>query len=321
MGTEDKTSLALVQDLATNLPAPVETTLVRALSNFLGGLTAIPAAWVKRPAQAIDDVTSARSAVAAILAKGVAEEALNDPIAMRAAAEIYLPGAIRKARNKVQVAHLAVRHTAEKAREAGSCDNAVPPSDDWLNAFSRFAEDASSEKLQDLYARILAGEVVNRGSFSLPTLRVVSELDQQTAADFALVWGRSVGEAVDYSAEFKRGEWFSRWGRLVEAGLMAPDATVQYLPDFNPDSDGYSMWTPFSVGDTFILVKFQAGASAQWPHIKFTRVGREVGSILAKPDLVTNMRAAGAGIAQHGLVTVDLFVAGNRVETLKSKPA
>src|SRR5690606_35200779 len=99
-----------------------------------------------------------RSAVAAMLAKGVAEEALNDPIAMQAAAEIYLPTMVRKARNRVQVALLAAEHAAEALADSEG-GQAAPPEDDWMNSFMRFAEDASSEKLQDLFARILTGEV------------------------------------------------------------------------------------------------------------------------------------------------------------------
>src|SRR3546814_13011379 len=57
------------------------------------------------------------------------------------------------------------------------------PDDDWMNRFMRFAEDASSERLHELFARILAGEVVRPGSFGAATLRAVSELDQSIAND------------------------------------------------------------------------------------------------------------------------------------------
>src|SRR3546814_19471102 len=96
------------------------------------------------------------------------------------------------------------------------------PDDDWMNRFMRFAEDASSERLQELFARILAGEVVRPGSFGAATLRAVSELDQSIANDFSSAWARSVGDSVDYAPELHRGADFSRWKRQSEAGLIAP---------------------------------------------------------------------------------------------------
>lgn len=255
-----------------------------------------------------------------MLAKGVAEEALNDPIAMQAAAEIYLPTMVRKARNRVQVALLAAEHAAEALADSEG-GQAAPPEDDWMNSFMRFAEDASSEKLQDLFARILTGEVTRPGSFTLATLRAVAELDQATAQDFSLVWTKSVGEAVDYSTEFHRGEWFSRWKRLVEAGLMAPGETVQFLPPFNPVINGNALWTPMSAGGTFLLVHFPQQCQARWPHIDFTRVGRQIGSLLERPDYEANMRKVGHALARQGVAKVELHSADKPVEIIGASGA
>ncbi len=82
MSEREVSTLEVVGQAAEHLPAPIKVGLFKALNTLLGGLTSIPAAWIKRPAQAIDDTTSARSAVAALLAKGVADEALKDPLVM-----------------------------------------------------------------------------------------------------------------------------------------------------------------------------------------------------------------------------------------------
>jgi Protein of unknown function (DUF2806) len=317
---KETTALAAISAVTANLPAPVETSLLKALSKLLGGLTAIPAAWVKRPAQAVDDITAGRSAVAAMLAKGVAEEALSDPIVMQAAAEIYLPSTVRKARNRVQIAQLAAEHAAEASAD-GDGGQAAPPVDDWMNSFMRFAEDASSEQLQDLFARILTGEVTRPGSFALATLRVVAELDQATAQDFSLVWAKSVGEAVDYGTEFHRGEWFARWKRLAEAGLMAPGNTTQFLPPYNPVINGNALWMPMSAGGTFLLVQFPQQCQANWQHIDFTRVGRQIGSLLARPDYEANMRKIGQTLARQGVARVELHSANKPVETIGASGA
>lgn len=313
MGDVDTTNLAAISSVAANLPAPVKTSLAQAFNNLLGGLTAIPAAWVKRPAQAMEDVTVGRSTVAAILAKGVAEEALKDPVIMQAAAEIYLPTTVRKAKNRVQVAQRAAEHAAETETNGAQ---AAPPDDDWMNAFMRLAEDASSEQLQDLFGRILAGQVVRPGSFSLATLRAVSELDGVIAQDFSLVWTKSVGKAVDYGTEFHQGDWFDRWKRLAEAGLMAPTETARFLPPYSDDVNGNGLWTPLDAGGSFLNVHFPQHCQAKWTHIAFTRVGCQIGSILAPPNYESNMRKVGQKLARLSVARVELYSAGKAVELI-----
>ncbi len=317
MSDHEKTMLSEIASAAGLLSAPTETALFKALSNFLGGAAAIPAAFWKRKAQAIDDVTNARSVVAATIAKGVADNALKDTALMLAAAEVYLPEAVRKMQNRVDVAKLAVQHVAEQANNA---DTPAPPDDDWMNAFGRFAEDASSEKLQDLFARILAGEVAKPGSFARATIRIVSELDREIAEDFTLMWARSVGRAVDHDDDFRVGEWFSRWKRLAEVGLMSPDAESQFTPEFNPIFNGdSSLWSPMSAGDFLTMAYFTEGDAPQWRHISFTRVGRQLGSILAKPDYEANMRMAGRRLGERYGLQVDLLSKGKLFERLTTR--
>jgi hypothetical protein len=255
------------------LPAPVKKAFTRALDSFFGGLIAIPAAALKRRAQAIDDLTAAKSIVSTAIAKAAADGAIKDPALIQAAVEALMPSALRKVINLQKAAESAADHLANDTADGSSAE---APSDDWLNRFMRLAEDASSERLQDLFGRILAGEIMRPGRISLSTLRVVSELDQKIADDFSAAWALSVGGEVDYSPEWQRGEWFQRWQRLREAGLMASAETLQFLPPFNPIFQGRSLWSPMSVGSTFVNVHFTQDSSANWRHIEFTRVGREL---------------------------------------------
>lgn len=316
MSDEEPSALEAIANGITGLPKPVESSFYSAVDRLLGGVVAIPAAWLKRPAQAVDDVTVARSTVSAILARRAAESALDDPAIMQAAMDIYLPSAVRKAKNRVQVAQQAAERLAEQATEANSRQS-DSPDDDWMNKFMRFSEDASSEQLQDLFARILAGEVMRHGSFSLATLRTVSELDKSIAEDFSLVWAKSVGEAVDYSDEFARGEWFSRWKRLAEAGLMAQTPIRQFLPPFRPVRDGNALWTPMSARPVHLVVHFSHQCDVSWQAIEFTRAGREIGSILAQPDYQANIRAAAKKFAGRvGVERIEVYTAGQSPEVI-----
>lgn len=313
MTEAEPTGLDVLASAASGLPMPVQRSFMKALSSLLGGLTAIPAAKLNQYAQAIEDTTKARAAVATALANALVDDASSDPALLQAAAEIYLPTSLRKAKNRLKVAQKAAEHVAG---QASASEQSEPPGDDWMNCFARFAEDASSEQLQDLFGRILAGQVAQPHSFGLATLRAVSELDQTIATDFSFAWERSVGYAVNNGPEWQRGESFMRWARLSEAGLMQAVGSAQYLPEFNPIANGCGLWSPMNVGDVFVVVHFQEGSSARWDHIAFTRVGREIGSILPRPDYETNLRMAARLLPRDGLTRIDLHVANKPIETI-----
>src|SRR5205814_1243291 len=91
--------------------------------------------------------------------------------------------------------------------------------DDWLNVFERFAEDASSERLQQLWAKILAGEIRRPKTFSLQTLRFAAELDELTARVFekhahSVLMGDFILDAP------RSGPEFTELLQLEEAGLI-----------------------------------------------------------------------------------------------------
>lgn len=306
--------LALITVLS--LPEQVKTSFYKAVGNLLGGLASIPAAKLNQIVQGIHDTTAARSMTTVIMARAVAEKASKDPALIEAAAEVYLPTELRKANNRLSVAHSAARHLEEAATINTNGDGAAVPDDDWMNSFMRFAEDASSERMQDHFGRVLAGQVLRPGAFGLATLRAMSELDQTIANDFNYAWAKSVGNAVDYSPEWQRGDTFSMWERLRDAGFMATTNSSQYLPPFNPIFNGNSLWAPMQADGIFVNVAFQQESTTHWAHINFTRVGREIGSILPRPDFEANMRKAANRLSRNGLTRIELNIPGKIAELI-----
>ena len=71
------------------------------------------------------------------------------------------------------------------AEELG--DTEVPdhdPDPDWVARFFDGAQDVSSEELQKLWGKILAGEIKSPGQTSLRTLSILRDMTQQEAKDF-----------------------------------------------------------------------------------------------------------------------------------------
>lgn len=55
------------------------------------------------------------------------------------------------------------------------------PDEDWVNRFFKYAQDISSDQMQDLWGRILAGEVRRPGTYSLRTLEFVKNMTKAEA--------------------------------------------------------------------------------------------------------------------------------------------
>ncbi|WP_434773710.1 DUF2806 domain-containing protein [Pantoea agglomerans] len=310
----ESTLLSDVTDAVIGVPDAIKKPFFNACSELLGGLVAIPAAKLNQIAQSIRDTTAARTLTSEALAKRSAEKLASDPELAVIAAEAYTPTVLRKSINKINVARSAASHlpTSLSGIDPEKCS---APNDDWMNVFTRFAEDASSERLQDLFGRILAGQVTRPESFGLTTLRVLSELDQNVALDFTHAWALSLGEAVSYNDEWRIGDGFLRWRRLVEAGLMASSTSAQFIPPYKPTEKG-SPWAPVFIDDMGILIHLNQIASKGWEHIDFTRVGREIGSILTKPDYERNIRRMVPDVLNPGVMQIDFVRTGKPYELL-----
>jgi len=59
-----------------------------------------------------------------------------------------------------------------------------PFEDDWLNTFENEACQKSSEEMQERFARILAGEIKRPGSYSIRAIKLLGQIDSETASIF-----------------------------------------------------------------------------------------------------------------------------------------
>lgn len=126
--------------------------------------------------------------VEASIAENVALGAGADPDIAQRAMNKLARKEYRKQVNREAVASAMVEDLQDHATSAENlATGSVPTSeldDNWLNVFQRYAEDASSERLQGLWGKVLAGEVRQPGRFSSRTLRFLSEFSQSDALLF-----------------------------------------------------------------------------------------------------------------------------------------
>ena len=141
------------------------------------------------------------------------------------------------------------------------------PDHDWTARFFNDVQDVSSEQMQLLWARVLAGEVRRRGNTTLRTLGILKNLDQTTAgyfstlcslclfyytpdsrvADDARVCSLGGDAAQNCLADY--GLSFGTLNRLNEHGLVISDynSWMEYVVarEVAVNSDGQEVRFPF----------------------------------------------------------------------------
>ena len=88
-----------------------------------------------------------------------------------------------QAEKRVRNIQAIAGHAAEELKDKEVPDH--DPDPDWIARFFDGAQDVSSEELQKLWAKILAGEVKSPGQTSLRTLSILRNMTQQEAKDFS----------------------------------------------------------------------------------------------------------------------------------------
>lgn len=206
--------------------------------------------------------------------------------------------------------------------------------EDWINVFATFAERASSERLQQLWGRILSGEIHKPRSFAISTLRVISEMDAEIATAFQEVVAlRLQGGFVTMPEKFESEELI-KWTLLEEVGLLQEVngslgySTTTTSEDYTPPTYETPLRLIYAQTKEFGLLLTHV---RQFPNspvlvVKITRTGQQIANILPWNELGA-LRAIAAVMREDvGMDIVKLkvdgadVVAGEWVENIKPVP-
>lgn len=200
---------------------------------------------------------------------------------------------------------------AQAADELGDAlveDN--EPDHDWTARFFNDVQDVSSEQMQLLWARVLAGEVRRRGSTTLRTLGILRNLDQATADYFRTLCSLCLfyytpdsGIAVDarvcalggnpaHNCLADYGLDFDALNRLNEHGLIIADynSWMEYTVEGEDgvNDDGQEVSHPFVLqGSRWDLDLATAGAERRIIRlhgVALTWAGRELAEVVDARD-------------------------------------
>lgn len=261
----------------SSLSASAKSRALIALDRLLGNVIDIPGAYIEAAAKTIRTKSSIKQNLLKIEGAAAEKKLLEISEVGEQVIRNFLRDQQYKQTNRAVVALEAV----ELLKISGPNDNNDVPGDlniDWLNRFDEFAQQASSDHLRKLWAQVLSGEVRRPGTFSLSTLRFMSELDMQTAQLFERnVSGRSSEGYILKSDQELKGQDLLDYTFLVEVGLIN-DLQGFTMPLTRQD-DGFCN---YKIGNFVLRIK-----SKNLPSInywKLTRTGKEISTILGEAD-------------------------------------
>lgn len=195
-----------------------------------------------------------------------------------AAAYISQERETKRLLNLASVAAFALEDLREGQSERASDENFEGDiSDDWLNWFESCAEKATADHVRQLWGKILARESRKPGSFSLSTLRVVSETDQRLAELFQKhVCNVFDGKFLLKDDEDTKGEELLELSALEDAGyLREVSGMLNFTWNFNDEGKFVHR-----AGNLVFVAEGPAGHQIQVAIILISRAGLDLLTVL-----------------------------------------
>ncbi|MFM2315017.1 MAG: hypothetical protein RLZZ04_4293 [Cyanobacteriota bacterium] len=234
-----------VTDLVTgsSIPAPIKKNAFKAFGQLCTAAIDIPVSYLEGIATEKRAETQARVKIISTGADQIAKQMDVDPEFARVAVKKYGQKIVREQVNLDKVSEIAahqihqdVVHSKTKSDET---TDILPINEDWLNNFEKEASQKSTEEMQLLFGRILAGEIQRPSSFSIKTVKLLGELDSHAATLFRHFCSLCVSLKVDtiyidarvpslgghpsQNALQNYGLGFGQLNILHEYGLIIPD--------------------------------------------------------------------------------------------------
>jgi hypothetical protein len=316
-----------VGDLITGIPTPIRKNAARAFARLCTAAVEYPVTVIESAIAERRAESQARVKLIATSVQQIAAQMQTDPEYARAAVKKFAHKIIRERVNLDQIAGFAAAEL--KSEQSHVADNgnkeASPISEDWLNVFESEGAPISSEHMQRFLGRILAGEIRAPSSYSIKTLKLIVQLDNQALVLFKKLCSLAVtlvipavnvildarvvplqGNAASNSLQ-RYGLGFDQLNVLHEYGLIIADYD-SYM-DYRPAvTQGGQVTLPVIYQKTqwaFVPKEAREGSQEFRVHgVAFSRSGREVLPIVeVEPDQQYTADLKAFFEAQHMIMT------------------
>jgi len=184
-------------------------------------------------------LTESQVSLVRVATKTLASELENDPDRAERALRLFA-SLSTKADNLDSSFGLALEDLRTRADATIEEDGPNEINPDLLSRWQHYAEGANSEQLRERWGKILAAEIRRPGAFSIKAMRIIDEIDTETAHIFEVFCKKSLFGWVPYiSAKLTDREKTL----LEEADLIYADEfprTIKF--DVAPDSNDAKWW-------------------------------------------------------------------------------
>ena len=198
------------------------------------------------------------------------------------------------------------------AEESLESDPQVPPEanvdDDWLYRWRDSASQVSSEELQNLWGRILAGEIKAPGTYSLRAMEFLRNLSQEEAEAIAKLAPFVIGDAIYRGdrelldgAEVTLGFLFSMQQLGVVAGVEGLGMSLTWS---SIDKSRF-LYTFTSNSKVLIVTADDSGRTITLPAYQITAIGKQVLRLVKVKPNVAYLKKVGEDLKGQG-VSVEL---------------
>lgn len=286
------TTTDAIGDCLTGIPAPIRKNAFKALGQLCTAVVDIPVAYLEGIAAEKRAETDGRIKILNTGSAQIAKQMQVDPEYSRVAMEKYCQKIVRGQVNLDKIAHNAVcvlTHESSLGIEySGNPSSTEEISEDWLNVFEREASTKSSDEMQLLWGKILAGEIKKPNTYSLRTLDLLKSITPIEAETFCKIGAFAIrlGSKEFILREDAAGKdepefTLSELLILEELGLIYPknkELALRVSP-LSKGEDLHIIW-----GDTLIIIKGKSDTeNINLPAIFFTRPGIELLNFVDKP--------------------------------------
>jgi len=178
-----------------------------------------------------------------------------------------------------------------------------PLDEDWITRFFASAKDVSSEEMQELWSRLLAGEVKEPGSYSVRTLQFLRNMSKEEAELIAKIGQYVVRGGSELMILGHCEKWIEEnvsftqqnFIRLTEIGIVSP-TQLQYQVSQSK--------TIISHGTMGVLITAPEGKNIPAVTVwKFTPLANELLTLVSQNDDEQYLKAIAKGYKKHSMTT------------------
>jgi uncharacterized protein DUF2806 len=294
-----------IETLVTGVPAPIRKNFFKAFAQLCTAAVDIPVANLESKAAEIRAASKARVQIIEKEGEQISKQ-LNVPKEyITKASEKFASKVVKEQLNLDQIGLNAANNLKNEKDIEYDQQESEEISDDWLNEFENYAKLKSSDDMKLVFGKILSGEITKPGTFSIRTVRLISQLDNKAAKLFQILCSQSVsmyaGSSIILDARVisfsgsaasnsltKYGLSFDNLNILQEYGLIISDynSYMNYAPCIA--NEQMHIGASLCYGETqYGLVptdKEKYDKTAQFNGVAFTKAGKELLKIIPFKD-------------------------------------